>query len=136
MDLHKAYSNLLDNTEWDYFVTFTSAYKLTSIEASSLMNRFKAAIKSRDVQIFWVAERYKNKAGVHIHALIKVPNESNYIKKKGNSFYVELWQKLSKKGSNYTTNRADVLRYNTSKSATYYITKDILKDYTEYGFLY
>ena len=132
IDLHKAYSSFLDGKDWDYFVTFTSEYKMTSPAARRLITTFFNKVNKYDAELFWVTEQFKDKSGVHIHALLRVSREGKKVKALGSTYYCSLWQNLSKSSSTRVKNRADVQCFDPSIRGTDYITKDILDAHSDY----
>lgn len=136
IDLHKEYSSFLDSTEWDYFVTFTSEYKMSCSSARRLITTYFNKIYKYNAEMFWVTEEFKDKVGVHAHALLKVSREGEKVKALGTEYYSSLWQNLCKSGSGSVKTIVDVQRYDSSKRGTGYITKDILKASSDYDYFF
>ena len=118
----------LNNKEWDFFTTMTTNYHLSKASARRAAERFYNRLERifGECRIFWVAERHKDKGGYHLHSLIKLPNS------KANGFKVinESWKTVSKGNDN----RIDTQKYNSKLGANHYLTKDILKNTTDYDF--
>jgi hypothetical protein len=137
------YANWLNSYKWTHFVTLTTPYELTLKSSRRLAERFHAKLKEHnfDPILFWVAERYENKDGYHIHALLKLNRQlehHEYV------FITEIYQVVSgtltlrdllnapKDENGRTTykkwSRIDLQRYSKGKNGTAYVTKYVLKE--------
>lgn len=139
-ELRQGYIEWLGSEEfnWNWFATFTTPHKLTMDSARRCAERYfeKMQIEGQDIRMFWVTEPYANKTGVHIHALIeaKMPWDHETLK--------DLWQIVSVyKGQPPTLsngqvwNICHVRKYRKKKGAEGYLSKYMMKSYSEYGIL-
>ncbi len=141
--LKSEYAHWLNSFKWTHFVTLTTQYELTLKSSRRLAERFHAKLKEHGFEpiLFWVAEKYENKDGYHIHALLKLnrkiePHE--YI------FITELYQIVSGtlslrdllntpkdelgKRTYKKWSRIDLQRYSKGKKGTAYVTKYVMKE--------
>ena len=70
-NLTKEYGEWLNKSQWDYFCTFTTSYRLSRNQAYNTMQRLFSftSHSTAEVKIFWIAEKFKA-GGYHIHALV------------------------------------------------------------------
>lgn len=61
--------------EWTFFVTITAKHELTSRSARRAAERFHRVVNELfpGTAFFWVTEGHREKAGVHIHGLLRLP---------------------------------------------------------------
>lgn len=118
--LNQEYAEFLDSIPWDYFCTFTTPYELTLKSARRLSNRIARTINiPRAGKMFWGAEKFECKDGYHLHALINSPVPKHV-----------LWEwYFEKYGRNSITN------YDSGKSGSYYVTKYISKELSDWDII-
>jgi hypothetical protein len=73
-----ALSNWLCGKEWTHFLTLTTKYEMTPNAARKIMDKWGhhvSTVLGPGFECFWVAEKHgnKKKQGVHVHAVVKVP---------------------------------------------------------------
>jgi len=141
--LKSQYAEWLNTFEWTHFVTLTTPYELTLKSSRRLVERFHAKLKENHYEpiIFWVAEKYENKDGYHLHLLLKLNRK---ISKHEYIFITELYQIVSgtltlRDLTNLTPNnegkktykkwsRIDLQKYSKGKKGTSYVTKYVMKE--------
>lgn len=141
--LKSQYVAWLNSFKWTHFVTLTTPYELTLKSSRRLAERFHAKLKEHhyDPILFWVAEKYENKDGYHIHALLKLNKKielHEYV------FITELYQIVSgtlklkdllnaekdEKGKRTYKkwSRIDLQKYKKGRDGAAYVTKYVLKE--------
>jgi len=137
------YANWLNSFKWTHFITLTTQYELTLKSSRRLAERFHSKLKQHGFEpiLFWVAEKYENKDGYHIHALLKLNRK---IERHEYIFITELYQIVSGtmniqdllnspkdqdgKRTYKKWSRIDLQRYSKGKRGTAYVTKYVMKE--------
>jgi hypothetical protein len=136
----------LDGLEWRFFVTLTTEYELNFRSARRAVERFFRIISkvaNGCYKLFFVTEHFELKDGMHIHALIHLPNqfhEPMYYQKIIDAWQItsgtynrvkdenDLWVEQKK-------SRIDCKRYDENIGAGSYCSKYITKARCDYDML-
>lgn len=116
---NKQVGKWLNSYNWSFFCTFTTRYDLSSKSARRLMEKLATFLgkgKSKNPVLFWIAEPYGNKAGYHLHALIKTSMNPKRI-----------WDYWFKRYG-----RNQVRNYDKGLKGSEYITKYIGNQWTDW----
>jgi len=142
-NLKKQYVAWLNSFKWTHFVTLTTPYELTLKSSRRLAERFHAKLKEHGYapMLFWVSEKYENKDGWHIHALLKLNRKIDIHEY---TFITEIYQVVSgtmtlneiltspKDANGKVTykkwSRIDLQKYDKGRHGCAYVTKYILKE--------
>ena len=117
-EVKNGYVEWLTGIEWSYWCTFTTKYDLSTKSARRLMDRFHARNnKTINTKMFWVVEQFKNKGGVHVHALLKI--EDDIPKKAGWDCLFENYQIVSGSKKVENNNRTKFKTFNRVQFADY-----------------
>lgn len=123
--LCKSYVTLINESDWDYYITFTTQYTLRSSTCRTLMRKYFELIQPYGAKMFWAKERFDKKEGYHIPGVLKLNKElmlTNGIEAK---YFQDLWYKLA--GVNTTAYFAP---FEKGRKTGEYLTKDFFeKDY-------
>jgi hypothetical protein len=121
----QAVIKMIEPIEWQYFFTFTTFYPLSESTAKSLMERYFDKLRPLQSKLFWVAETYADKTGVHLHGLILVEKEHEPIRLKDTRFFEDIWHFIADIHKTGKKHRALVKHYDPTRKAAEYLTKTI-----------
>lgn len=129
-DFQKGLSDYLWKQEFDFFCTFTTRETLTSHAARRLGENIYNQLGGKEaLKMFWVSEQFKNRYGVHLHALI-----NSRIR---NAFNPEIpylgFSDIKNVGTKF--GRCQVLKCQQLPAA-YYISKYVTKSITDYDYYF
>lgn len=103
-----------------FYATFTTGYELTLPSCRRALDRYAAIVRrnGHHFHAVWFAERYKEKAGYHAHALVASTATREELK--------VFWKVATKDPSKFGA-RSDIRKYYTGKGANTYAAKYITK---------
>lgn len=129
------YGNFLGQTNWTFYCTLSTHNPLSIKSAQRYIEKTHEQLESNynlKTQIFWVAEPFDSKYGFHIHCLVKFDSEDPQKYKK---VLNKAWQKATKGSYGKKYNWTNIVPYEASLGAKYYVVKRIGRNDIEYGFL-
>lgn len=140
------YIDWLDTFDWSFWSTLTTDYELTMKSARRAAERYHEFIKKLAngyCKMFFVLEPFDIKDGMHIHALILLPD--HFHDKLYYQQLIDAWQICSGKGRRVkdendkwvaqTPNRIELKKYRSDIKASGYCTKYIMKQNSDYDIL-
>jgi|TARA_B110000003_G_C16154235_1_gene340932 hypothetical protein len=116
------YGKWLGEHSWDYFTTITYKHTISPKSNYRIMDRLEQTLDKTmvNVKMFWIME-YSNYKSTHNHLLLQGD---------GVKYQVDKYLKKSNLvDSRFVKHKA----YNSSKGASYYVSKYIGSDAIEYG---
>lgn len=118
--LNTAWTDWLNSKDWTYWCTFTTRYELSLPSARRMATRIgNYCIDTEEQYMFWAAEEFDVRDGMHIHALVKTPADKR-----------RFWQWAYK-----TYGRAQIQDYDKRIGAGGYVSKYIHKRMTDYDWI-
>src|SRR4051812_7218681 len=124
------YASFLEEKEWNYWCDFTTHYSLTLPACRSMMVEYFGILKPLQPTMFWVAERFKDKSGYHVHAILNLAKESAEVKSYGMKCYSDLWQVVSRKKKQHS--RVGIEVFDRDRRWDSYITKGMWNKSLDY----
>ncbi len=129
--IKQAWTEMLGAHDWSFFLTPTTSYELTLKSARRSAERFFERVKYLGGKMmFWVAERFPNKPGFHLHILLSCSNQI------WPALLAKQWQAVSGGMPLGQNNRIDIKTYDPRKGATYYVSKQIASKYSDYDIIF
>lgn len=132
----------LEQISWNFFVTGSTRYELTSKSARRLAERWYKEISSKGSMFFYVSEPFEVKEGQHIHGLLKVGQENpDHFR-----IMIDMWQwatgnralSVDGKGINWDKKKWNALNlrnYDPDRGAGGYMCKYVMKTTADYDLL-
>lgn len=142
MTRKQSYSEYLADNGYNYFFTLTTQYHLTLKSARRLAERVISNWKKLDptIKVFWVAERYKNKAGYHLHGMFAVREDltdklwyQNFLNAFQRATGVEQWQRIDLRRI-HEVREGTKSKRKWSEKPSAYCSKYIVKKSVDYDF--
>lgn len=119
-ELIKGFGDFLKREKWNEYGTITFKHPLKEKQCRSVASHFYDDLLSVDStsKLFWVCEAHKSGSGHHIHYLSTSVANSKEV-----AYQVVKEKKVGNRSGIHTE------KYDTTKGAVYYVTKDIVSPY-------
>ena len=129
------YGNFIGQTNWTFYCTLSTHYRLNIKNAQRYIERTHEQLKLNfklSNQMFWVAEPFDTKFGFHVHCLVKFECEDPFKHKKD---LIKAWEIVTKGKYGKMYNWTHIVPYKPNFGGNFYVVKAIHRNDVEYGFL-
>jgi len=128
-----AFGNWLNETEWQFYCTFTTKYSMSIKQARNAMKRLHSHLTSiyGNIKLFWIAEPFDTKYSYHTHALVQFAEP---FKKSLKSILQNAWQIVSKGKGGKEYNNTVIKPFDKSLGAHHYVSKYVQRNNADWDF--